>query len=115
MTVSRRTSAALVPCAALLAACSATTHHYSAERFNACLHRNHQASTLTLDRRSASTAVLVMSPAVAEWVYFFATTKAASAERQTIQAGTTRRLRVMSKLLRTQWSNALVFAPSRAA
>jgi len=100
---------------ALLAGCGSTTHYYSAAKFGACLHRSHQAATLTRDRRTASTAVLIMSPAFAEWVDFFTTTKAASAERARIKAGTTNRLRAMSQLFRVQWSNALVFAPKQAA
>jgi hypothetical protein len=107
-------SAAIVVLAALLVGCGSSTKQYSATKFSACLHRNHQAATLTHDRRTASASVLIMSPAFAEWVYFFTTTKSASAELAKIRAGTTKRFRVMSQLFRTQKSNALVFAPKRA-
>ena|SRR5690348_6323586 len=114
MTDKFRLSASVVVLAGLLAGCGSSTKHYSATKFSACLHRSRQAATLTHDRRTASTSVLIMSPAFAEWVYFFTTTKTARAELAKIRAGTTKRLRVMSQLFRAQKANALVFVPKRA-
>src|SRR5712691_3320576 len=94
MTASVRASVTVVALAALLAGCGATTHHYSAEKFSACLHKSHQtATTLAHDQHSGTSAVLIMSPAFAEWVYFFPTTEQASAERALIHVGTANRLR----------------------
>jgi hypothetical protein len=114
MTASIRASVTVFALAVLLTGCGATTHHYSAEKFTACLHKSHQTAHLTHDQRSGSNAVAIMSPAFAEWVYFFPSIEQAGAERAKIQAGTPSQLRVMSQLFRTQRSNALVFAPRQA-
>jgi hypothetical protein len=112
MTASVKASVTVVALAAVLTGCGARSHEYSAEKFNACLHESHQTATLAHDQHSGTSAVLIMSPAFAEWVYFFPTIGRASAERALIQVATANRLR---PLFRTQRSNALVFAPKHAA
>jgi hypothetical protein len=75
--------------------------------------KQHAQLTLTHDASWASTVALVMEPTFAEWVYFFKTTEAASAARKKLQSETGRNRWVLRQLLRTQRSNALVFAPAQ--
>jgi hypothetical protein len=105
--------AAVGPAALALAACGSTAHHYSAERFKHCLTTQHVDVTLTRDASSASTAALVWRPTFAEWVYFFRTPEAATAERAKLKASHVRTRRVLLRLFRAQRSNVLIFAPAR--
>src|SRR5712691_11488758 len=112
----RALSVAIVGQAALgLAACGNPDHHYSAERFKRCVaSTQHAKVTLTRDTRTAATAALVWQPTFAEWVYFFRTPEAASAERAKLKSARTRGSRLLFRLLRTQRSNVLIFAPEQA-
>jgi hypothetical protein len=96
-----------------VAACGGTAHHYSAERFKRCLATQHVDVALTRDARSSSTAALVSLPTFAEWVYFFRTSEAATAERGKLKASTLRAHRIFFRLFKSQRSNVLIFAPAQ--
>jgi outer membrane phospholipase A len=59
------------------------------------------------------TATSMMWPTFGEWVHFYGTAEAASAERVRLKSQTAPRWRVWRQLLRTQRSNTLVFAPAQ--
>lgn len=102
------------PAALIIGACGSTAHHhYSAERFKACLATQGVDVMLTRDAGSHSTAALVSRPSFAEWVYFFRTPEAATTERAKLNSSPARTQRVLSRLFRTQRSNVLIFAPAR--
>jgi hypothetical protein len=106
--------AAVGPAALIIGACGSTAHHhYSAERFKRCLATQHVDVTLTRDANSGSTAALVWQPTFAEWVYFFRTPEAATAERAKLKSSSARTHRALFRLFRTQRSNVLIFAPPR--
>ena len=105
--------AALGPAALILTACGSTAHHYSAERFKHCLATQQVDVTLTRDASSASTAALVLRRTFAEWVYFFRTPEAATAEHAKLKSSHVRTRRVFFQLFRAERSNVLIFAPGR--
>jgi hypothetical protein len=92
---------------------SSAHRNYSAERFKACLVARHVDVTLTKDANSGSTAALIWRTAFAEWVYFFRTPEAATAERAKLKSSPARTHRALFRLFRTQRSNVLIFAPAR--
>jgi hypothetical protein len=104
---------AVVLMAALVGGCGSTSKHYSADKFKRCMERQHRTVTLTRDERTASTAALVWRPAFAEWVYFFKTPEAARAEIAKLKLRHGDHWVVLSRLLRTRRSNAVVFAPAK--
>jgi hypothetical protein len=105
--------AAVGSTAFVVAACGGTAHHYSAERFKRCLATQHVDVALTRDASSSSTAALVWLPTFAEWVYFFRTPEAATAERGKLKASTLRAHRRLFRVFRGQRSNVLIFAPAQ--
>src|SRR4051794_32238223 len=106
--------AAVGTSALIIAACgSRTHHHYSAERFKTCLATKGVDVMLTRDASSYSTVALVSRPSFAEWVYFFRTPKAATAERAKLKSSPARTHRALLRLFKTQRSNVLIFAPAR--
>jgi hypothetical protein len=90
-----------------------TAPHYSAKRFKHCLVAQHVDVTLTRDASSASTAALIWLPTFAEWVYFFRTPEAATAERVKLKSSIVRARRTFFRLFRAQRLNVLIFAPAR--
>jgi hypothetical protein len=105
--------AAVGSTAFVVAACGGTAHHYSAERFKRCLATQQVDVGLTRDASSSSTAALVSLPTFAEWVYFFRTPEAATAERGKLKASTLPAHRTFFRLFKAQRSNVLIFAPER--
>lgn len=96
------------------AACGGgSVRHYSAERFKHCLATQNVNVALTRDASSSSTAALVWLPTFAEWVYFFRTPEAATAERGSLKASTLRAHQTFFRLFKAQRSNVLIFAPGR--
>jgi hypothetical protein len=90
-----------------------TAPRYSAKRFKHCLVTQHVDVTLTRDASSASTAALIWLPTFAEWVYFFRTPEAATAERVKLKSSIVRAHRTFFRLFRAQRLNVLIFAPAR--
>jgi hypothetical protein len=106
--------AAVGSTAFVAAACGGgSVHHYSAERFKHCLATQDVDVALTRDASSSSTAALVWLPTFAEWVYFFRTPEAATAERGKLKASTLPAHRTFFRLFKAQRSNVLIFAPER--
>ena len=105
--------AVLVP-ALVLAACGSSAQHYSAQRFKTCLSARHVRVTITRDKRTSSTSVLVWNPTFAEWVYFFGSPAAAGAERSKLESDSPQTRPALKGLFRTQRSNVLIFAPAQA-
>ena len=108
-----RVVVAVVVIAALAAGCDdSTARGYSAEKFKRCIEREH-TDVITLTRGKGYTAALLWWPTFAEWVYFYKTAEAASAQRARLRVATTRNRRILRQLLRTQRANTLVFAPAQ--
>jgi hypothetical protein len=91
---------------------SAETPRYSAEQFKRCIGSEH-GDVIALVGRKGYTATSMMWPTFGEWVYFYGTAEAASAERVRLKSDTAPKSRVWRQLFRTQRSNTLVFAPAQ--
>jgi hypothetical protein len=105
--------AAVGSTAFVVAACGGTARNYSAERFKRCLATQQVDVMLTRETSSSSTAALVWLPTFAEWVYFFRTPEAASADRGKLRASSLPAHRTFFRLFKAQRSNVLIFAPDR--